>query len=74
MVPALHVARPKVTEGLVDRAIAAGFAAVVLTVDLPMPGYSPRAARAPIGRPTRSVTSICRARRWPTPPITPIQN
>ena len=38
----------KVTEGLVDRAIAAGFGAVVLTVDLPVPGYSPRAARAPI--------------------------
>jgi 4-hydroxymandelate oxidase len=37
-----------VTEGLVDRAAAAGFAAVVLTVDQPVYGASPRAARAPL--------------------------
>jgi 4-hydroxymandelate oxidase len=37
-----------VTEGLVDRVAAAGYSAVVLTVDLPTAGYSPRAARAPI--------------------------
>jgi 4-hydroxymandelate oxidase len=37
-----------VTEGLVDRAAAAGFAAVVLTVDQPVYGSSPRAARAPL--------------------------
>jgi 4-hydroxymandelate oxidase len=37
-----------VTEALVDRVAAAGFAAVALTLDLPVPGYSPRAARAPI--------------------------
>jgi 4-hydroxymandelate oxidase len=37
-----------VTEGLVDRAVAAGFAAVVLTVDQPVYGSSPRAARAPL--------------------------
>jgi 4-hydroxymandelate oxidase len=37
-----------ITEGLVDRVATAGFSAVVLTVDLPVPGYSPRAARAPI--------------------------
>jgi 4-hydroxymandelate oxidase len=39
---------PTVTEGLVDRAAAAGFAAVVLTVDQPVYGSSPRAARAPL--------------------------
>lgn len=37
-----------VTEGLVDRAAAAGFAAVVITVDQPVYGSSPRAARAPL--------------------------
>jgi len=37
-----------VTEGLVDRVAAAGFAAVVLTVDQPVYGASPRAARAPL--------------------------
>ncbi|HEY1540935.1 MAG TPA: alpha-hydroxy acid oxidase [Xanthobacteraceae bacterium] len=37
-----------VTEGLVDRAAAAGFRAVVLTVDQPVYGSSPRAARAPL--------------------------
>ena len=37
-----------VTEGLVDRAAAAGFGAVVLTVDQPVYGSSPRAARAPL--------------------------
>src|SRR5215472_3796033 len=37
-----------VTEGLIDRAAAAGFRAVVLTVDQPLYGSSPRAARAPL--------------------------
>ena len=37
-----------VTEGLVDRVAAAGFGAVVLTVDQPVYGSSPRAARAPL--------------------------
>jgi len=37
-----------VTEGLIDRAAAAGFRAVVLTVDQPVYGSSPRAARAPL--------------------------
>src|SRR6202021_1981526 len=36
----------RVTEGLVDRAAAAGFSAVVLTVDQPVYGSSPRPARA----------------------------
>ena len=35
-------------ENLVDRAAAAGFRAVVLTVDQPVYGSSPRAARAPL--------------------------
>jgi 4-hydroxymandelate oxidase len=37
-----------VTEGLVDRVAAAGFGAVVLTVDQPVYGSSPRSARAPL--------------------------
>jgi 4-hydroxymandelate oxidase len=36
------------TENLVDRAAAASFGAIVLTVDQPVYGSSPRAARAPI--------------------------
>ena len=32
-------------EALIDRIAAAGFAALVLTVDAPVPGWSPRAAR-----------------------------
>jgi 4-hydroxymandelate oxidase len=35
-------------ENLIDRAAAAGFGAVVLTVDQPVYGSSPRAARAPL--------------------------
>jgi 4-hydroxymandelate oxidase len=37
-----------VTEGLLDRVAAAGFGAVVLTVDQPVYGSSPRAARSPL--------------------------
>jgi 4-hydroxymandelate oxidase len=36
------------TENLIDRAAAASFRAIVLTVDQPVYGSSPRAARAPI--------------------------
>jgi 4-hydroxymandelate oxidase len=36
------------TESLIDRAAASGFRAVVLTVDQPVYGSSPRAARAPL--------------------------
>src|SRR5262249_46651417 len=35
-------------ENLIDRAAAAGFGAVVLTIDQPVYGSSPRAARAPL--------------------------
>jgi 4-hydroxymandelate oxidase len=38
----------EVTEGLIDRAAAAGFAALVLTVDQPVAGSSPRARRDPL--------------------------
>src|ERR1700722_9509307 len=38
----------RVTEGLVDRAAVAGFSAVVLTVDQPVYGSRPRAARTPL--------------------------
>src|SRR5215470_12416920 len=37
-----------VTEGLIDRVAAAGFGAIVLTVDQPVYGSSPRAARCPL--------------------------
>jgi 4-hydroxymandelate oxidase len=37
-----------VTEGLIDRVVAAGFQAIVLTVDQPVYGASPRAARSPL--------------------------
>lgn len=37
-----------VTEALLDRLAAAGFTGIVLTVDQPVPGYSPRAARSPV--------------------------
>jgi len=37
-----------VTEALIDRLAAAGFTGVALTVDTPVPGYSPRAARVPV--------------------------
>ena len=36
------------TESLIERAAAAGFRAIVLTVDQPVYGSSPRAARAPL--------------------------
>jgi 4-hydroxymandelate oxidase len=36
------------TENLIDRAAAAGFGAIVLTVDQPVYGSSPRAARTPL--------------------------
>ena len=38
------------TGALLDRCVKAGFTALVLTVDQPVPGWSPRAARTP-GRP-----------------------
>jgi 4-hydroxymandelate oxidase len=37
-----------VTEGLIDRVAAAGFRAIVLTVDQPVYGSSPRSARTPL--------------------------
>jgi 4-hydroxymandelate oxidase len=36
------------TEAIIDRAAAAGFRAIVLTVDQPVPGASPRAMRHPV--------------------------
>jgi isopentenyl diphosphate isomerase/L-lactate dehydrogenase-like FMN-dependent dehydrogenase len=38
----------RLAENLIDRAAAAGFRAIVLTVDQPVYGSSPRAARAPL--------------------------
>jgi 4-hydroxymandelate oxidase len=37
-----------VTEALLDRLASTGFTGVALTVDTPVPGYSPRAARVPV--------------------------
>ena len=36
------------TGALLDRCVKAGFTALVLTVDQPVPGWSPRAARTPV--------------------------
>src|SRR5438270_5022304 len=36
------------TGALLDRCVKAGFKALVLTVDRPVPGWSPRAARTPV--------------------------
>ena len=36
------------TGALLDRCVKAGFKALVLTVDQPVPGWSPRAARSPV--------------------------
>ncbi len=36
------------TGALLDRCVAAGFTALVLTVDQPAPGWSPRAYRTPV--------------------------
>ncbi len=53
-----------VTEDLVDRVAAAGFRAVVLTVDQPVYGASPRAARAPL-----ETSSEIRAVNLPGQPV-----
>jgi len=44
----LYLSDRKNAEGLIDRAAAAGFAALVVTADMPVYGSSPRAARAPL--------------------------
>ena len=45
----LYVQRDRArTEALVARAVAAGFTALVLTVDLPLPGYRDRELRQPL--------------------------
>jgi 4-hydroxymandelate oxidase len=45
------------TGALLDRCAAAGFTALVLTVDQPVPGWSPRAARTPVV-PTAALRSV----------------
>jgi isopentenyl diphosphate isomerase/L-lactate dehydrogenase-like FMN-dependent dehydrogenase len=44
----LYLSDRTVAEGLIDRAAAAGFGAIVLTADMPVYGSSPRAARSPL--------------------------
>jgi 4-hydroxymandelate oxidase len=44
----LYLSDRAVAEGLIDRVAAAGFAAIVLTADMPVYGSSPRAARTPL--------------------------
>jgi 4-hydroxymandelate oxidase len=45
------------TGALLDRCVKAGFTALVLTVDQPVPGWSPRAARTPV-IPSPSIRSV----------------
>jgi 4-hydroxymandelate oxidase len=45
------------TGALLDRCAKAGFTALVLTVDQPVPGWSPRAARTPV-IPSPSIRSV----------------
>src|SRR3981081_4715879 len=45
------------TGALLDRCVKAGFKALVLTVDQPVPGWSPRAARTPVV-PSPNVRSV----------------
>ena len=45
------------TGQLLDRCVKAGFSALVLTVDQPVPGWSPRAARTPV-IPSPNVRSV----------------
>ena len=59
-------------EALIDRLAAAGFTALVLTVDAPVGGWSrARRGRSTSRRPI-SATSTCPARRWRARSITPI--
>jgi 4-hydroxymandelate oxidase len=44
----LYLSDRAIAEGLIDRAAAAGFTALVVTADMPVYGSSPRAARAPL--------------------------
>src|SRR5262249_1418360 len=44
----LYLSDRSIAEGLIDRAAAAGFTALVVTADMPVYGSSPRAAREPL--------------------------
>src|SRR5262249_19629536 len=46
-----------VAEGLIDRAAAAGFTALVVTADMPVYGASPRAARSPLA-PSEDIRNV----------------
>ena len=58
------------TGALLDRCVKAGFKALVLTVDQPVPGWSPRAARTPVIPSPESAASTWSASRSPRPPTT----
>ena len=59
-------------EALIDRVAAAGFTALVLTVDAPVGGWSPRGRASSMSRHPTFLTSICPARRWRELSIIPI--
>jgi len=53
----LYLSDRAIAEGLIDRAAAAGFAALVVTADMPVYGSSPRAARAPL-KPSDEIRNV----------------
>src|SRR5262244_1561139 len=53
----LYLSDRGVAEGLIDRAAAAGFAALVVTADMPVYGSSPRAACAPL-KPSDQIRNV----------------
>jgi 4-hydroxymandelate oxidase len=53
----LYLSDRAVAEGLMDRAAAAGFTALVVTADMPVYGSSPRAARFPL-RPSDDIRNV----------------
>jgi 4-hydroxymandelate oxidase len=53
----LYLSDRAVAENLIDRAAAAGFAALVVTADMPVYGSSPRAARNPL-KPSEAIRNV----------------
>src|SRR5262249_30685751 len=53
----LYLSDRGVAEGLIDRAAAAGFTALVVTADMPVYGASPRAARSPLA-PSEDIRNV----------------
>src|SRR6185295_18152235 len=53
----LYLSDRALAEGLMDRAAAAGFTALVVTADMPVYGSNPRAAREPL-RPSDDIRNV----------------